>query len=53
MVFEVWRPRGRAQIQKKRDPKPIQKTGLEILRFFAILGAKMDPKWDPNRIQNR
>ena len=52
MVFEVRRPRGRAQIEKKRVQKPIQKTGLEILRFFAILGPKMEPKWDPNRIQN-
>ena len=53
MVFEVRRPRGRAQIEKKRVQKPIQKTGLEILRFFAILGPKMEPKWDQNRIQNR
>ena len=42
-LFEVRRPRGRAQIEKKRVQKPIQKTGLEILRFFAILGPEMDP----------
>ena len=44
MVFEVRRPRGRAQIQKKRVPKPIQKTSLKIMRFSAILGPKMEPK---------
>ena len=33
LVFEGRGPRGRAQIQKKRVPKPIQKTGIEILRF--------------------
>ena len=53
MVFEVRRPRGRAQIQKKRVPKPIQKTSLKIMRFSAILGPKLEPKWVQNRIQNR
>ena len=53
MVFEVRRPRGRPQIQKKCAPTPIQKTSLKIMRFSAILGPKMEPKWVQNRIQNR
>ena len=53
MLFEVRRPRGRPQIQTKCAPKPIQKTSLEIMRFSAILGPKMEPKWIQNRIQNR
>ena len=52
MVFEVRRPRGRTQIHKKCAPKPIQKTSLKIMRFSAILGPKMEPKWIQNRIQN-
>ena len=52
MFFEVRRPRGRPQIQKKCTPKPIQKTSLKIMRFSAILGPKMEPKWIQNRIQN-
>ena len=52
MVFEVGRPRGRTQIHKKRVPKPIQKTSLKIMRFSAILGPKMEPKWIQNRIRN-
>ena len=53
MVSEVWRPPGRAQIEKKHAPKPVQKTAPKFVRFFAISAAQMDPKWVPNRIQNR
>ena len=53
MVSEVWRPPGRAQIEKKRAPKPVQKTAPKFVRFFAISGAQMDPKSAQNRIQNR
>ena len=52
MVFEVRRPRGRTQMQKRSAPKPMQKTSLKIMRFFVILGPKMEPKWIQNRIQN-
>ena len=53
MVFEVRRPRGRPQIQKKCAPTPIQKTSLKLMRFSVILAPKMEPKWVQNRIQNR
>ena len=45
MISEVWRPPGRAQIEKKRAPKPVQKTAPKFVRFFAILGAQMNPNW--------
>ena len=45
MVSEVWRPPGRAQIEKKRAPKPVQKTAPKFVRFFAISGAQKNPKW--------
>ena len=48
MVFEVRRPRGRPQIQKKRAPKPSQKTGLKIMRFFYEFGSQNGAQLGPN-----
>ena len=48
IVSEVWRPPGRAQIEKKRAPKPAQKTAPKFMRFFRDFGcpngSKMAPK---------
>ena len=45
IVFEVRGARARTQIEPKTCSENSSENHLFLLRFFAILGPKVEPKW--------